>query len=99
MKKLYIIDYENAHWCGGQLYVVVWAQSPEHAETIASDWMEEQQRTLFEDEYGDVAEEEDGDYNNESAYIVNSVSLLDKDNEHWRFFHDPSQLEFYPTIE
>jgi hypothetical protein len=96
MKNLYLIDYENAHWCGGQLYVVVSAPSAEHAECLAADWMEETQRELFVDEYGD--EEECQDFAEEVAYIVNSVELLNEEHEHWQWYKDPSQSSFYPVI-
>jgi hypothetical protein len=97
MKNLYIIDYENAHWCGGQLHVVVWAYSPAHAEILVSDWMEETQRELFADEYGESVSE-DEEFADERAYTVNSVSILDINNEHWEFYNDPSQESFYPVV-
>jgi hypothetical protein len=89
----YIIDYENAHWCGGQLHVVVSAMDEVDALTKAEYWMEETQRELFADEYF-----EDGDYNDESAVVINSVNILDASNEHWEDYCNPSQSSFYPEI-
>ena len=94
----YLIDYENAHWCGGQLYVVVNASSPEAAECIASDWMEENQRELFSDEYFEAKAEECEDFDEECAYSVNSVELFDVNHECWKYYKDPSQSSFYPEI-
>lgn len=89
----YLIDYENAHWCGGQLYVVVNADSEEDALDKAEYHMEESQRELFMDEY-----EESSEYEDECPYSINSVSILDEANENWEFYKDPSQAEFYPEI-
>ena len=91
----YIIDYENAHWCGGQLFVVVNANSAEEAENKAADWMEETQRELFSDEYNDEFE---GLFDDESAYNVNSVEVLDENSEYWKFYKDESQAGFYPEL-
>lgn len=94
----YIITYENAHWCGGELHVVVnAAESAEDAEIQASDWMEETQRELFSTEY-DEQENEGADYSDECAYTINSVEILDVNNEHWKFYTDPSQSSFYPEL-
>ena len=91
----YIIEYENAHWYGGSLYVVVNANSAEEAEDKASDHMESEQRELFFDEY----EESNGEFDDESAASVASVEILDETNEYWPFYKDPGQAEFYPEIE
>lgn len=92
-----MIDYENAHWCGGQLHVVVWAQDEIEAEILASDFMEETQRELFSDEYGESLLE-DEEYEDESAVSVNSVELLDENHEYWKYFVDKTQESFYPII-
>lgn len=91
----YIIDYENAHWCGGQLFVIVNASSPDEAETLAENWMIETQLELFSDEYND---DEDGDFSEECPYIVNSIEVLDESNEYWKYYKDPDQASFYPEI-
>jgi len=94
MKK-YLIDYENAHWCGGQLYVVVNALTEEDALEKAEWHMEECQRELFYDEYNGEYNE---NYDDESSVVINSVSVLDEKNEFWEYYIDPSQAEFYPEI-
>jgi hypothetical protein len=96
MKQLYIIDYESSQWCGGQLFVICHAESAEDAKLFADYPMEETQRDLFQDEYCDLLEE--GGDDSDCAYIVNSVSVLDENNENWLFYTDPSQSEFYPYI-
>lgn len=93
----YLIDYENAHWCGGQLYVVVNAKNEYEAQEKAAQHMEECQRELFADEY-EEDEESCGDFDDECVYVVNSIEILDEDNEYWPFYNDPSQAEFYPEI-
>lgn len=87
----YLIDYENAHWCGGQLYVVVNALDEDDAQMKAECFMEETQRELFADEYAE-------EFDDECAYTVNSVTVLDEDNEYWPFYKDPSQSSFYPEL-
>lgn len=89
----YIIDYENSHWCGGQLFVVVNAKNEDEAQDLAEVHMTETQRELFSDEY-----EEDGEFEDESPYTVNSVEEFTPNHEYWRFYKDPSQSEFYPEI-
>lgn len=94
---LYLIKYENAHWCGGELAVVVWAEDEYEAEALVSDHMEETQRELFSDEYGESVSEDD-EYADERAYSVNSVEPFDESHPEWKFFKDPSQASFYPVI-
>ena len=55
-KQLYIIDYDNAHWCGGNLNVVVWARDEDHAVEVAEWFMDEQQRELFLAEFEEEPE-------------------------------------------
>lgn len=94
MKK-FLIDYENVHWCGGQLYVVVNAKDEYEAQEKAEQHMEECQRELFDDHYN---YDPDENYDDESAVSVNSVEEFDVTHEYWRFYKDPSQAEFYPEI-
>jgi hypothetical protein len=91
-KQLFIIEYESAHWCGGQSNVVVWAEDEAHAEILAEAHMEETMRELFSDEY-----EEEG-LDDESAVTINSVEPFCLGHEQWVFFLDPSQDQFYPVI-
>lgn len=91
-KQLYLIDYECAHWCGGQSNVVVWAEDEDDAREVASYHMEEEMRELFSDEY------EDEEHDDESSVSVNSVEEFGPAHDEWRFFLDPSQSQFYPII-
>jgi hypothetical protein len=96
MKKLYLIDYESAHWCGGQLNVVVWANDEDDdAREVAEYHMEEEQRELFSDEF---SEEDAVDFDSEQAYTVNSVELFDETHDQWVFYQDPTQESFYPVV-
>lgn len=93
---LWLIDYDNAHWCGGQMNVVVRADSADEALYLAEVHMEENQRELFADEY----HEEGDDYDNECSYFVNSVELFDENHEEWQYYMDPVQRDnFYPLVE
>ncbi len=97
MKTRFLIDYENAHWCGGQLNVVVWANDEEDARDVASDHMEEEQRALFEDHYNNP--DEDEDYSDESAVSITSVEEFNETHDQWEFFMNPSQrAAFYPEV-
>lgn len=94
----WIITYENAHWCGGELYVVVLdAETAEQAEFLAGDFMDETQRELFSDEIAD-AFEEDPDFDDSYMASVTSIEVLDENNKHWEFYKNPSQASFYPEI-
>jgi hypothetical protein len=96
MKKLFLIDYENAHWCGGQLNVCVWAESGDEAVLLAEDHMADEQRELYSDEY---MEAEDDWMADECPYTVNRVEEFGPSHEEWKFYMDPTQRnEFYPTI-
>jgi hypothetical protein len=95
----YIIDFENAHWCGGQANCVVFAESPDEALIKAEVYMEEYQRELFSDEYGESVDGGDEEYADDCAYTVNSVELFDETHEEWEFYQDPVQrANFYPEI-
>ncbi len=94
MKQLYVIEYENAHWCGGQLHCVVWADSEDQAQDIAGYFMDETQYDLFSDHYEDDPDADDG-----GCYsTVNSVELLE-DSDIKEFYADPEQrAAFYPCV-
>lgn len=99
---LWIISYENAHFCGGSQECVVWAKTADEAELLAADFMEQEQRELFADHYSprwDDSEEEDYDqYDNEQAYSVNKVQPL-IGSEFEKFYNDPTQrANFYPCV-
>lgn len=92
---LWLIDYESAHWCGGQSHVVVVAESEDEARILAEDHMESEMRELFSGEFED---ETDESFDEECAYTVNSCEPFDETHEHWEYYTDPSQEQFYPTI-
>ena len=95
-KQLYLIEYDCAHWAGASDYVVVWAYSPSHAEVLAESHMEEHMRELYADEYND--DEEEGNFDDECAYMVQSVEEFGPEHEAWKWYQDPGQAEFYPVI-
>lgn len=98
-KKLFLIDYECAHWCGGSSNVVVWAETGDEAIILASDHMEEAMRELFSSEYDDWDEDApDGGTYDESAVAINFVEEFGPEHEQWGYFQMPSQSEFYPVI-
>jgi len=99
-KQMYLINYDCAHWCGGDSHCVVWAEDAVEAELEAGLFMEEHMRELFQDEYNEYYDDdsETGIYDNESAVSVISVELFNETHEQWKFFQDPSQAEFYPVI-
>jgi hypothetical protein len=90
-KQLYIIEYENSHYCGGGLHCLVWAESENDAEESASSWMEECQYELFSDEY------EDYDIDDECPYSVTSCELLET-SEFKQYVAMPDQGSFYPVV-
>lgn len=91
MKQLYILDYENSVWCGGQLHCVAWAYNEDDAEGKASEHMEQEQRELFSEEY-DMGDD------SEPAYVVNTIQLLEG-SEFEEYYADPVQrLNFYPCV-
>lgn len=98
---LWLIDYESSQWCGGQSHVVVVAETADEANYLAEDHMESTMRELFSDEYADLEAEyaEDGvDAVFDCAYTINSIEAFDENHESWKFYCDPSQEQFFPTI-
>lgn len=101
-KQLWIIEYENAHWCGGELHCVVWAEDETEAEDLAAEHMEQEQRELFDDHYSPSWDDGDDhdlqDMDNEQAYSVVSVEPL-IGSEFEVYYNDPVQREnFYPCV-
>ena len=94
-KTLWLIDYENAHWCGGQLNVVVWAETADEALYLAEGHMEDCQRELFSDYVDEDSDEIDLE---ESFVSVSSVEEFNEDHESLKFFKMPGQESFYPVI-
>lgn len=74
----YLIEFENAHWCGGQSHVIVCAEDHTNAEIRASEHMHAYQTDLFSDEYEEIESDD------ECAYTVLSVELLDENHEDWK---------------
>lgn len=99
-KQLYIIQYNSAHWCGGESHCVVWAENADEAVMEASDFMEDSMRELFSDEYDDYYNDdtEAGAYDDEQAYVVHWCDPLTHEHEYWEYFQDPTQADFYPVI-
>lgn len=94
---LFLIDYECAHWCGGSSHCVVEAANADDAVMIASDHMQEEMYELYSDEYAEDAEEGDS-YNDESAFVVNSVETFDENHEYWKYYTDETQSQFFPKV-
>ena len=92
MEQVYIIVYDNAQWCGGELYCLVKAVSEDEAEILADTFMCESQLELFADHYNDDPLEE-GDI----CYNIVSVEPL-KDSEFAEFEADEGQRSFYPKV-
>lgn len=94
----FIIYYENIHWCGGKLTVVVNANSVDEAIEKASEHMDECQRDLFAGEI-EYAFEEDPEFDDSAISAINSVEILNEKHEAWEFYKDPGQACFYPEID
>lgn len=98
---LWLINYESSEWCGGESHVVVVAETADEASYLAEDHMDSNMRELFSDEYRELAESydeagEDMEWN--CAYTINSIEAFDENHESWKFYCDPSQEQFFPTI-
>lgn len=91
--KRFLIKYENSHWCGGQLAVVVWAQNEEEARDAAGPFMDETQFELFSNQYEEEPDNDDGCYAS-----VNSVEEFDHVHAEWKYFVNKNQEQFYPII-
>jgi hypothetical protein len=93
MTKRFLINYDNSIWCGGDLNVVVYADSADEALYKAEDHMEEAQRELFSDEISEGYLEEE--------FFTNVISCeeLNEDHEEWSYYQDPTQSSFYPEIK
>jgi hypothetical protein len=94
-KKLFLITYESADWCGASdTKVVVWAHDKDDAEFIAEDHMSDEMRELFSDEY----EEEPELAEETSYYTITSIEEFGRGHEEWKYFQDETQSQFYPVI-
>ena len=92
MNQIYIITYDNAQYCGGELYCLVSAASEFVAEDIAANHMEEAQLELYADHYEDKLLEE-GD-----TSVGNVCVELLSESDHSVYAADPSQASFYPKV-
>lgn len=98
-KQLFIITYESSTWCGASdTFVCVWALDKDDAYNLASKHMEEEMRNLFSDEYAYLIEEESEGADEDCAYTVISIEVLDEYNEQWKHYQNLSQVSFYPII-
>ena len=95
----WLINFDSAHWCGGDSKCVVEAETEDEAENLAEDFMQEEMWNLFSDEYKDSEDEDYQDYSNEQCYNVIGVEPFDETHEEWVFYKDPEQSQFYPEIE
>jgi hypothetical protein len=98
---LWLINYESSEWCGGESHVVVVAETADEANYLAEDHMETTMRELFSDEYTILEAEyaEEGvDAVFDCAYTINSIEAFDENHEDWKYYINPSQEQFYPTI-
>ena len=75
-KQLWIIDYENTDWCGGQLNVLVWAETADDAVAKAEAHMVEEQLELFGDHY----DEDKKGAADECPFTVNSVAVMNENH-------------------
>jgi hypothetical protein len=93
----YLIEYECAHWCGGESHVVVNADSENLALEKAGLHMHEDMYELFNEEYRDCLQQgtyEDG----ETTFAVKDIQEFNSDHEYWKFYKDPTQKQFFPEI-
>ncbi len=96
----WLINYDCAHWCGGDSKCVVEAETEDEAVILAEDFMNTEMRELFSDEYNDQSDEDSyEDFSDEQAYNVISVEPFDEAHEEWVFYKDSEQSQFYPEIE
>ena len=97
-KKLFLVEYEGAHWCGGISHCVVVAEDEVGAESEAEAYMDESMRELFADEYQDDLED-GGNADDDVAYTVRSIEEFGPEHENWKWFLDYDQRSnFYPCI-
>lgn len=94
---LYLIEYECAHWCGGNSHCVVEATDVDAAVMLASEHMQEAMYELFHNAYTED-EVEGGNYGEEASFTVNSVVSFDETHEHWKYYIDPAQSQFFPKV-
>lgn len=97
MKQLFIIDYESAHWCGGQSHCVAWATNDGDATEAASEFMEEHMRELFSDELADDRVE-GGDADEDVQYAVMNVQPLLGSGYEEYYADEVQRVNFYPCV-
>jgi len=90
---LWLIYAESAHYCGHGQHFVVKAGSAEIAEDFAEGCMND----YFYEQDGDQLIEDDIDCDG-CYYTVCSTELFDETHEHWGWYNDPDQSEFYVRV-
>ncbi len=92
-RELYVVTYDNMHYCGGELNCLAWATSNDDAICVASDHMEEAQRELFSDHY-----EEDENVDMDDTFVGSCRAELVKGSEFEEFINMKDQESFYPVV-
>jgi len=91
---LWIIYAESANYAGYGQHFVVEASTDDMAVAVAEHVMNE----YFYEQDCDELIEDGIDPDENSLFMVCSVDVLDETNEHWGWFHTPSQSEFYIRV-
>lgn len=92
--QTYIVTFSSANYCGAPDHCVVRAPDEgiarELAETYCEDFYYDQDSEQYEEEHGESADI----YSN-----IDSVELLDEENEHWPYYLNSEQrANFYPLV-
>lgn len=90
MKKVYLITTESAHFADPEDHFVVVAESENGALSMVDYEIDAYYREMYYDKYQYEDEAED------STYTVVSTEEFTKSNEHYEYFSEPDQQEFYP---
>lgn len=97
-EKLFLIEYDCAHWAGASSYCVVKAEIAEQAEAIAEDFMHSDMAELYSDEYREEAENGNDILEQELAHNVIGTEPFGETHEYWKYYTDETQSQFFPLV-
>jgi hypothetical protein len=90
----WLIYAESANYCGYGQHFVVEAETDEIAEYIA----EASMNAYFYERDVDELVEDDIDADENCLYTICSTEQFDETHEHWGWYNEPNQSEFYIRV-
>ena len=95
-KRLYVVEFDSANYCGAPEHCLAWAHDEEDAMDEASVWAEEHYREQDQDQWEDENEGEDSD---EVMWASMRSAVLLEGSEYAQWVEDENQQQaFYQIV-